>query len=214
MFLPVLLSILFCPSVLSFSFFHLTPTFRRFEHSDLNYFFRELLSHCEHKIAPWSKHPWGIVQANKFQQAYNAWVHRVYSAQPVDLGQDGWIHSYHTDFKCDKRSLKPHQGSLLNELPDMVTMLQAYALKEHSICVRAAQLLAHSIHLQAHETFNVTEGEILFNIPIKPHTIPWFHTGFYVQLYSASAFATLVAPLTLTVVLAIRHPRLFAFFFR
>ncbi|AAB63391.1 minor glycoprotein [Simian hemorrhagic fever virus] len=215
----------FCPGLIlllvllkpvdSFDFFHFSSSFKYYDHTHIHTVFRDLISHCETKIAPWAKHPLGIIGHNQFVSAYNNWVRRVYSVNPIYIeAEKGFKHYYSYKPECRSQIGYPatvHAGTREIDLPRLLTALKTYSVKEHSLCVRAAGLLARLHELRKQEDFNITDDTFTINYHLKESSVPWFQSGFYLQVYHASSFATFIAPLTLLIVLLIRKPRLLAF---
>ncbi|AMB20711.1 ORF2a' protein [Kafue kinda chacma baboon virus] len=175
----------------------------------------KLIQYCSHPLVPGAKHPFGIIGRTAFEQAYKQWTdsiyHRMTSLQlhhRFGTKQAIYWSTWTIHPECERyRDLTPQIEA---PLPNLMSLLRLYATKEAQICRDVAGMLAH-FDESAVAKFNVTDNVI--KITPKAHPLPW-HPVYMSDLYHASVFSTLFAPVVLTLILLIRHPRVFAFFFR
>nr|ALS54337.1 ORF2a' protein [Free State vervet virus] len=197
------------------NFFQLNPTYT-WTHGDtrtLHRYFKDAITHCERKLAPWLNHPFGIIQSQKFHQVYLDWLRRVYGQIDLTVYEtvDGvtFPHWYHSR-ECHRN------GSLILETParDVTPLIsdafKFYGLMEHEICIKTASVL-HGLRLRTGEHFNVTGDTI--TISVVPHSMSWVQVGFFMRVYHASSFSVCVTPITLVIVLLVKYPKLRALSF-
>ncbi|AGA19103.1 ORF2a [Kibale red-tailed guenon virus 1] len=214
MYIKPLLVMLVLPVTYSLDFFALRHHLQYYDQQHIKWLFDDLYKDCHTTLAPTVKHPFGILGRSQFREIYQGWLRRIYAAPDIALGRSNWVQYFHDNPKCTaKRHAEPITAGIPDPPSRLVGMLQLYDLMENSICLR---IIKHKLALaqleKQHTSFNVTDVSLTINI--GPSSIKWLHGGFYVSLQHASAFATLCAPITLLIILVIRHPRLFAFFFR
>ncbi|AKC89293.1 ORF2a protein [Simian hemorrhagic encephalitis virus] len=222
MYVPLGLFLLLCQAlspqlllVSAFNFLQLNPTYTwvRGDTRTLHRYFKDAITHCERKLAPWLQHPFGVINSNKLHAAYVDWLRRVYGGIDVTI----YLMDNGVQFPYAYTSRDCHRdGSLVLETParDIKPLISDafffYGLMEHEVCTKAAAVLLH-LHTQQRSTFNITGDRV--EIAIKPHSMSWYQVGFYMRVYHASSFSVCVAPLTLTIVLLLKFPRLRALAF-
>nr|AGA19079.1 ORF2a [Simian hemorrhagic fever virus] len=210
-----LCSLMLLPSVSCFlDFFQLRHHLQYYDSQHIKWLFDDLYKDCHTRLAPSAKHPFGIIGQTRFRSVYQEWLRRVYSAPTVGLGRPGWIQYFRDNPRCTlARHPEPILAGISQPQDRLVSMLQMYDVMENSICLRIIKhKLAIASLAKQHTTFNVTDTQL--TITVGATKAQWLHPGFYLSLQQASAFATLCAPITLLAILLIRHPGLFAFFFR
>nr|AHH53868.1 minor glycoprotein [Kibale red colobus virus 2] len=185
---------------------------------ELNVAYLKLMKFCTRNIAPWSKHPFGIIDREAFHKAYTEWNNRIYHGLTsltmhhhfgVKNG-DYWSHWY-VNPACE--SLPSDENKLEQSLPTgFVKMLRLYGYRESMICKDVAGIIKHLAHFKGLE-FNLTDDTYMVDFHVKPVHKSW-DPLYFTTLYHASAFSTCFTPVVLTVILLIKHPKLFAFFFR
>nr|ALS54309.1 ORF2a' protein [Free State vervet virus] len=220
LFMAILL--LFCPGlppqlqlVSGSNFLQLNPTYTWLQGDTrtLHRYFKDAITHCERKLAPWLSHPFGLINSQRFHRVYLDWLRRVYGGIDLTVYEthEGvtYPHWYHSK-DC------PRNGSLVLETParDVTPLIsdafKFYGLMEHEVCVKAASVLLH-LKTPIDQKFNITGDRV--TIAIQPHSMPWYQVGFYMRVYHASSFSVCVAPVTLVVTLLVKYPRLRAFAF-
>nr|AEC48048.1 minor glycoprotein [Kibale red colobus virus 1]AHH53532.1 minor glycoprotein [Kibale red colobus virus 1] len=179
---------------------------------ELHYLFTSLVDHCKSNLAPWVNHPLGIIDAGGFHRAYTDWISRIYSPnEMIGIGQPGWTH-YYTSGHCAHPHLDVEKKEVISLENTLVGAFRTYSIMELNMCQDLARILP-SIYRNFRADFNnftITNDTYTVNMYLGPNHKVWL-ASYSIQAYHASAFSVVIAPLTLTIILLIRHPSLFAF---
>nr|AIP91273.1 ORF2a' protein [Mikumi yellow baboon virus 1] len=199
-------------------FFNFWTPFVSYSHGSgktLHQAYFKLIQYCSHPLVPGAKHPFGIIARTAFEQAYTHWTNEVYHRMTSlqlhhRFGTKDAIYwsTWTIHPECERyKDLKPQIEA---PMPKMMNLLRYYATREAQICRDVAGIIAH-YNESAVANFNVSDNVIT----IRPtaQVRPW-HPSYMADLYHASVFSTLFAPAVLTLIVLIRHPKVFAFFFR
>nr|ALS54253.1 ORF2a' protein [Free State vervet virus] len=223
MLLSLAILLLFCPGlppqlqlVFGDNFLQLNPTYTWLQGDTrtLHRYFKDAITHCERKLAPWLAHPFGLIQSEKFHRVYLDWLRRVYGGVSLTVyesdGKTIYPHWYHSR-DCHRNGSLVLETKARDVTPLISDAFKFYGLMEHEVCIKAASVLTHLTLTERHSTFNVT-GDVV-TISVRPHSMPWYQVGFFMRVYHASSFSVCVAPITLVITLIVKYPRLRALAF-